>query len=241
LNDRLTASGKITADDFSVDAGVMLGWFNSNEQDWPPSNFVGVYMDSLSDTGRFFTPMYGTATGSAGSAGAPFLLLPPDGQSRQWSIDYDPNGAGGLGTIKVGLNGQFRTITLAPGQKAQGATFNRFGLFNMQDNNGKHSVIYLDDIRYTTSLPLPGDVNLDDKVDIFDINLVSAHWSETGSTADVNGDGHVDIFDVNFISTRWTAGGSASAVPEPNTCCLLALGGLAVMASTATRRWMSRE
>jgi hypothetical protein len=155
LGDRLIASGKIAAEDFSTDAGVMLGWFNSAEQDFPPSNFVGVYMDSLSSVGRFFTPMYGTAAGTAAFAGAPFLLLPPDGQPRSWSIDYDPSGADGLGTLTVGLDGEFKTITLEPGHKAEGAAFNRFGLFNMQDNNGKHAIIYLDDISYSTRLVVP--------------------------------------------------------------------------------------
>jgi hypothetical protein len=155
FGDRLMASGKIAAAAFSTDAGVMLGWFNSSEQDWPPANFVGVYMDSLSSLGRFFAPMYGTAGGGSAFGDAPFLLLPPDGASRLWSIDYDPSGAGGLGTLTVGLDGVVRTITLEPGHKAQGGTFNRFGLFNMQDNNGKHSIIYLDDISYTTALAVP--------------------------------------------------------------------------------------
>ena len=55
----------------------MLGWFNSLEQDWPPSSFVGVYIDSLTDTGRYFTPMYGTGAGSTRFANEPWLLLPP--------------------------------------------------------------------------------------------------------------------------------------------------------------------
>ncbi|MEX0678804.1 MAG: PEP-CTERM sorting domain-containing protein [Pirellulales bacterium] len=177
LGDRLVASGKIAADRFSTDAGLMLGWFNAGEQDWPPSNFVGVYMDSLSSVGRFFTPMYGTAAGSYQYGNDPFLLLPPDGTPRPWIVDYDPNGAGGLGTLTVTLDGDSRTITLEPGHKAQGATLNRFGIFNMQDNNGKHAVIYLDDISYTSAL-----------------------------------------------------------VPEPSSVCLLALGGLALLALHLRRK-----
>jgi probable HAF family extracellular repeat protein len=62
-------------------------------------------------------------------------------------------------------------------------------------------------------VPKPGDVNFDGVVDIFDVNLVSAHWGEAGPTADANGDGTVDIFDVNLISANWTPSGGA--VPEP--------------------------
>jgi hypothetical protein len=155
LGDRLQASGRIAADQFSTDAGLLLGWFNASGQGWPPSNFVGVYMDSLSSVGRFFTPGYGTVAGSSQFGAEPFLLLPPDGASRLWSIDYDPSGAGGLGTLTVTLDGDSRTITLEPSHRAEGAVFNRFGIFNMQDNNGKHSAIYLDDITYTSRIAVP--------------------------------------------------------------------------------------
>jgi hypothetical protein len=153
LDDHLSASGKIAADRFSVDAGVMLGWFNSGGQGWPPSNFVGVYMDSLTDTGRFFTPMYGTVAGSTMFASEPWLLLPPDGTSKDWTIDYDPTAASGRGAVTVTLDGVSRTLVLEPGVKAEGAILDRFGLFNMQDNNGKHSVVYLDNLCYTAARP----------------------------------------------------------------------------------------
>ena len=43
-------------------------------------------------------------------------------------------------------------------------------------------------------------MNLDGTVNIFDINLVSAHWGEAGPAGDANGDGVVNIFDINLIS-----------------------------------------
>ncbi len=73
--------------------------------------------------------------------------------------------------------------------------------------------------------PLPGDANYDRVVDIFDINLVSAHWGESGPTGDVNGDMAVDIFDINMISSNWSPG--AAAVPEPSG---LLLGAVAIAA-----------
>ncbi len=51
--------------------------------------------------------------------------------------------------------------------------------------------------------PLMGDANGDNVVDIFDVNLVSAHWGQTGPLGDVNHDNMVDIFDVNLISANW--------------------------------------
>ncbi len=91
-----------------------------------------------------------------------------------------------------------------------------------------------------TAVPplVPGDVNLDGVVDIFDVNLVSAHWGESGPVGDANGDGVVNIFDVNLISNNWsTPGGGASAVPEPATLTpmLIALLGVAYL------RWWRRR
>ena len=149
LDDSLVASGKIAFEKFSTDAGVMLGWFDSAEQDWPPSNFVGVYMDSLSDTGRFFAPMYGTAKNRTRFAAAPWLLLRPDGTSMEWTIAYDPAASAGRGEITISLDGRKRSITLEAGAKKEGANLDRFGLFNMQDNNGKHALVYLDDLIFT--------------------------------------------------------------------------------------------
>jgi hypothetical protein len=82
---------------------------------------------------------------------------------------------------------------------------------------------------------IPGDVNGDGYVDIFDVNLVSAHWGESGPTADANGDGIVDIFDVNLISANWSPAGGA-AVAEPGSGLLLCLGLLALGAIRARSR-----
>lgn len=76
-----------------------------------------------------------------------------------------------------------------------------------------------------------GDVNFDNAVNIFDINLVSSHWDVEGPAADANGDGTANIFDINMISAHWgeSAGGVAAAVPEPEAVVLFC-GGLALLA-----------
>jgi hypothetical protein len=80
---------------------------------------------------------------------------------------------------------------------------------------------------------LPGDVNDDGFVDIFDVNLVSSHWGETGPVGDANGDMTVDIFDVNLISANWSPAGAGATVgvPEPTTGAMLALGLLCIVAA----------
>jgi len=80
------------------------------------------------------------------------------------------------------------------------------------------------DTAYVAS-SLPGDVNFDGVVNIFDINLVSSNWGGSGPTGDANGDMTVNIFDINLISSNWTPPGNGSAVPEPSSWVLIALGG----------------
>lgn len=66
-------------------------------------------------------------------------------------------------------------------------------------------------------LVLPGDVNFDHVVDIFDVNLVSSNWGQAGPTADANRDGIVNIFDINLISSHWSGAplGQGSGLRTP--------------------------
>jgi hypothetical protein len=161
LDDRLVASGRMRVPRFCVDSGMHIGWFNSREQGWPPKNFVGVYLDSLSSDGRFMTPMYGTSrarlteapdrthTMAGARHGPPRPLFRPDGGACLWRIEYDPRANDGAGAITLGLGDESCVLKLDAGARAEGAEFDRFGLFNMQDNNGKDCVIYLDELSYT--------------------------------------------------------------------------------------------
>ena len=80
-----------------------------------------------------------------------------------------------------------------------------------------------------------GDANADHKVSIGDLSIMAANWNQTGFTngyadADFNGDGNVSIGDLSLMAANWDwqLPGS-SAIPEPATLSLLALGGLAVV------------
>jgi hypothetical protein len=86
--------------------------------------------------------------------------------------------------------------------------------------------------------PIPGDVNADEVVNIFDINGVSSNWGGVGPGGDANGDGTVNIFDINLISSNWnqTGGGSSTAVPEPASAVLACGAALAGLVLTLRRR-----
>lgn len=84
------------------------------------------------------------------------------------------------------------------------------------------------------ALEIPGDVNFDGIVSIFDINLVSSNWNTAGPMGDANGDHNVNIFDINVVSAHWGnsiyGGSGVMAVPEPSTVVLAVLAGLGLLA-----------
>jgi hypothetical protein len=65
---------------------------------------------------------------------------------------YDPAANGGNGEVRASLGQESATLALKPGQKAQGATLDRFGLFT-STAGGQMVKIYLDDLKYTAEKP----------------------------------------------------------------------------------------
>jgi hypothetical protein len=93
---------------------------------------------------------------------------------------------------------------------------------------------------------LPGDANLDGKVDINDLTVVLTNYGKsTGmswTTGDFIGDGTVDINDLTIVLAHYgtslgsSAAGSMSAAPEPGTLALLAAAFAAVLAAGWRKR-----
>lgn len=54
--------------------------------------------------------------------------------------------------------------------------------------------------------PCPGDVNLDGRVDVDDLNIVLSNWADgvaPNTQGDLNGDGFVDVDDLNEVLANW--------------------------------------
>jgi len=54
--------------------------------------------------------------------------------------------------------------------------------------------------------PCPGDVNLDGRVDVDDLNIVLSNWASpvpANAFGDLNGDGVVDVDDLNDVLSNW--------------------------------------
>jgi hypothetical protein len=167
LNQPLHAHGKVTFKRGVTDSTVHIGFFHSTESvrvseaqaTSTPENFVGATIEGPSEEGFFFYPSYNTDEEGSGSGGNRGDITPPriypDDMTHDWSLDYDPMAAGGLGRITIALDGQEGYMTLRPGDRANiGAIFDRFGVITPHiDGNGQ--TVFFDDLTYSIGY-IPG-------------------------------------------------------------------------------------
>ena len=153
LENRLEAHGKVRLITAGPDSDMQLGWFNSAAKDknqGDAENFVGIHVGGPTRIGHYFIPVFATAKGGKGKVEkGPVLLI---GKQCPWSLIYDPTANSGYGEITVTLGDDTVTLPLKPGQKAQGATLDRFGMFT-STAGGQMVKIFLDDLKYTAAHP----------------------------------------------------------------------------------------
>jgi hypothetical protein len=96
--------------------------------------------------------MAGASDGGS-ATGDPVYYI-PDGTPHDFTIAYDPEGGGvGQGQLTFTLDGaSVSTVDLSAAQRSAGATFNAFGIFNKQNENGKDNHVYFDDLEYTVNV-----------------------------------------------------------------------------------------
>ncbi|MFA6562975.1 MAG: hypothetical protein WCV00_13780 [Verrucomicrobiia bacterium] len=155
LEQRLEARGKVKLITAGPDSDMFLGWFNSAANDDEPAdarNFVGVHVGGPTRVGHYFAPVLATAKGAKCKAQQGPVLRP--GKVFDWSLVYDPTSNGGNGGMRVTLGGESVTLALKPGQRKQGASLDRFGLFTATAG-GQMVKIYFDDLTYSAAPPAP--------------------------------------------------------------------------------------
>jgi hypothetical protein len=153
LEDPLEASGKVVLEVGAPDSDMFLGWFNSAEKEKSPleaGHFLGVHVGGPTRVGHYFQPAFTTGRGTRGQSRAGPVLEP--GKAYAWSLAYEPGAAGGQGAIRVTLGGESVTLVLGKGIKAEGARFDRFGLFT-STIGGQVVRIFVDDLEYTAARP----------------------------------------------------------------------------------------
>ena len=151
LNKKLEAHGRVHLVTAGPDSDILLGWFNSDSKEskvGDERNFVGVHIGGPTRIGHYFSPTFATATGSQGKVDEAPVLVP--GKTYEWSLVFDPAANRGNGELKTTLGDKSATLALKPGQKAEGATLDRFGFFTTTVG-GQMVKIYFDDLEYTAS------------------------------------------------------------------------------------------
>ena len=202
LNDHFTASGKFAVTEADGSSGMLIGWFNTDSRGWRTPNSLAIRLDG--NGGKYWVFFeYGTQNYLTGS-GATFegeryqtTKTPPepaDGTVHTWALTYNPDGADGDGEITLVMDGVTYTVPLAPGHKPDGATFNRFGMMNMQIA-GKGMNVYLDELSidgkphdFTDDPGWEGNGN---RITFQDSEIRPYHnfgWSETNHTGGTNGE-----------------------------------------------------
>jgi hypothetical protein len=161
LTNELHASGKLAFTGAGSDSAVYFGWFdsasktnkNTPEHVAPQTNLLAILIEGPSQVGHYFRPVYAVANGK-GVMKESGPLIKPDGRGHQWSMRYRPKTEGAAGEIIVTLDGAVESLEVRHELKEIGATFDRFGFFNL--HTGGHFVeIYVDDLTYGSG-PGPG-------------------------------------------------------------------------------------
>jgi hypothetical protein len=157
FDDRLTASGKVFCK--GPRAHVLIGFFNADTlNEWRTPNAIALRLGARGETTYAFAE-YATARWRAGGDNAtpfPTLRDPKTGRQRprgfatgkvyEWSLEYDPKGNGGQGAITATFGGETAVCHLDPGHRADGATFNRFGLLTVMKHADNAGEVWLDDV-----------------------------------------------------------------------------------------------
>ena len=170
---------------------------------------------------------------------------------------YAINGSGVIAGGQVNWRGGFVNYTGQPGDNvnlygmlpsAVAAANTAMDAYGLDDNgdiaglvNNPNTLAYTG---YFLSPAIPGDANLDGRVDINDLTVVLAHYGSTGMTwtqGEFTGDGTVDINDLTIVLAHYnqtfgTAKGAVAAVPEPASIVLIRRCAAAVLAASGRRR-----
>jgi hypothetical protein len=158
FNDPLTASGTLacTGRQFHV----LIGFFNTETlNEWRTPNTIVLRIAGRGDV--FYAWLeYATQRWRAGGddpKGFPTEHDPETGRDRlkgfaakgavhRWSLQYDPKGNNGRGVVTASIGEVKAVCHLADGHKADGATFNRFGLLNVMKSADDGGELWLNDV-----------------------------------------------------------------------------------------------
>jgi hypothetical protein len=184
LNDKLSASGSFAITKTTPGGGVFFGFFNAQQPGGGgrPIGSLGMHFDSEHTGSRLAVRLITGQNQSCGTFITPFIPgkyrptpLRNDGTRYAWTLEYDPQAAGGRGQFTYTIHGnspkpqEYENADLPPahkeearkrfpiltkfivelpdGYRQQNATFDHFGIMNMMKAGGS-TTIYFDDLTF---------------------------------------------------------------------------------------------
>ena len=150
----LTASGKLAVP--RGGGNVLVGFFNRGTlNEWRTPNTVVLRVNARGDEGFHVHVEYCTGRWRAGAdvfgavdpaTGKKVAKLFAPGASHAWSMRYDPAANEGGGAIVATCDGDELTVNLDADHRADGATFDRFGILNVLKSFDGGGEVWLDDL-----------------------------------------------------------------------------------------------
>ncbi len=156
--DPLSVSGTLACDGRPFHA--LIGFFNADSlNEWRTPSTIVLRVSGRGDV--FYAWLeYATSRWRAGGDSPrsfPTVRDPKTGRSQfkgfaakgavhRWSLTYDPQGNDGHGSVTATIDDEKAVCHVEPGHKADGATFNRFGLLNVMKHADGGGQLWLSDL-----------------------------------------------------------------------------------------------
>jgi len=209
FDDVLSASGSVVCAGRQFHA--LIGFFNASTlNEWRTPNTIALRLQGRGEV--FFAYVeYTTSRWRAGGDNPGGFSQVRDGATgrtqlkgfpignvvHHWTLRYDPAGNNGGGSIVVTLDNETAVCNLDEGHRADGATFNRFGLINVMKQADTGGEVWFDDI------------SIEGQSESFNRD---PHWSEfqnrrTYVTEDVR-----PRFDFGYTPTRHAGGANRGEI-----------------------------
>jgi len=153
LDDAFSASGMLTMK--KGGGNLLLGFFNSTTlNEWRTPNTIVFRINGRGETmhvhSEYLTSKWRAGAGIIGRYDKETDRNHPVEISTNgtypWTMNYDPAGNDGSGEIIITFNGIEALCPLTPEHRADGATFDRFGLLNVIKHVDGHGEIYMNDL-----------------------------------------------------------------------------------------------
>ncbi|MBI1918656.1 MAG: hypothetical protein HYS12_28515, partial [Planctomycetes bacterium] len=158
FDDPLTASGTFACTGRKFH--VLVGFFNANTlNEWRTPNTIALRLSGRGDVFYAFVEYATSRWRAGGDSPRPFPTQrdPRTGRARakgfaakgavhRWSLRYDPKGNNGRGVITATIDDVTAICHLNAEHRADGATFNRFGLLNVMKSADDGGEVWLGDV-----------------------------------------------------------------------------------------------